>query len=129
MRSTGPRCRKGRSEAGAAAVEFALVLTVLVAIIGGIVDFGLAFNAQMSLTHAAREGVREEAINSASKDPIGVATNAFSAPAVTGFTATVTSSCPGADNAVVRTSATYNYFFLPFGSVDLTSEGVMRCGG
>lgn len=115
------------TEHGAAAVEFALVLSLLVAIIGGIVDFGLAFNAQVSLTHAAREGVRAEAIEPGTGQ--AVATAAFFAPAVTGFNAAVSDPCPGDDPVRLQTSATYNYFFLPFGTSDLTSEGVMRCGG
>ena len=119
------RC-SGGSELGAAAVEFALILSLLVAIIGGIVDFGFAFNAQISLTHAAREAVRIEAIGTG--DPVAAATNAFSAPAVTGFDVAV-DPCSDSDPARVRTSADYNFFFLPFGSRNLTSEGVMRCGG
>ena len=122
----GNRGRLGGSERGAAAVEFALILSLLVAIIGGIVDFGFAFNAQLSLTHAAREGVRVEAIGTG--DPVAAATSAFSAPAVTAFSAVRVEECPG-DSARLRTSATYNFFFLPFGTQNLTSEGVMRCGG
>lgn len=126
MRVQGKRWGSDGPEHGAAAVEFALILTLLVALIGGIVDFGFAFNAQISLTHAAREGVRVEAIGTG--DPVGVATAAFSAPAVTGFAVAV-DGCPGSDPARVQTSANYNFFFLPFGTRSLTSEGVMRCGG
>jgi Flp pilus assembly protein TadG len=122
-----------RHELGAAAVEFALVLTLLLAILGGIVDFGFMFNAQISLTHAAREGVRVEAIGTG--DPVARATDAFTAPAVTGFGATVTAACPNAGGvARVETSAVYTYFFagvLPFVGPDRTLQGqaVMRCGG
>jgi Flp pilus assembly protein TadG len=131
FRSTrGARSRLGRSERGAAAVEFALVLSLLVAILGGIVDFGFAFNAQLSLTHAAREGVRVEAINAPSGDSVASATDAFSAPATTNFNAVVISGCPNGSNpARLQASATYTFFFLPFGQRTLTSTGVMRCGG
>ena len=47
---------------GASAVEFALLLPVLLLIVFGIVDFGRAFNAQITLTQAAREGVRTYAL-------------------------------------------------------------------
>jgi Flp pilus assembly protein TadG len=112
---------------GAVAVEFAIVFTLLFALFGGIVDFGFLFNAQISLTHAAREGVRVEAIGTG--DPVAAATGAFAAPAVTGFSVSVT-ECPNVNSAArVRTQADYNFLFLPFGSRTLQSEAVMRCGG
>jgi hypothetical protein len=118
-------------ERAAAAVEFALVITLLMTIVGGIIDFGLMFNAQISLTHAAREGVRAEAIGTG--DPEAVATAAFSAPAVTAFDANVTASCPNGTGARLTTEATYQPFFLGFlpldEFMDLESEAVMRCGG
>ena len=43
---------------GAAAVEFALVLPFLLLLLCGVIDFGRAYNAKVTLTHAAREGVR-----------------------------------------------------------------------
>jgi Flp pilus assembly protein TadG len=115
-------------EHGAAAVEFALVLSLLVALLGGIVDFGFAFNAQISLTHAAREGARVEAIGTG--DPIQAATSAFSAPAVANFSAQVVGGCGGGgEQAVLETRADYNAFFLPLLSRSLQSQAVMRCGG
>ncbi len=55
--------RRLRDEAGAAAVEFALVLPVLVLILGGIVEFGRAWNVRQVLTDAAREGARVAVVN------------------------------------------------------------------
>jgi Flp pilus assembly protein TadG len=46
------------SERGAAIVEFALVLPLLMALVFGIVTSGSALNDKQSLTHAAREGAR-----------------------------------------------------------------------
>jgi Flp pilus assembly protein TadG len=39
-------------------VEFALLLPVVLLLLFGIVDFGLALNAQITITQAAREGAR-----------------------------------------------------------------------
>jgi Flp pilus assembly protein TadG len=115
-------------EQGAAAVEFALVITLLMAILGGIVDFGFLFNAQISLTHAAREGVRVEVLDTG--DPVAAATAAFSAPAVTSFGASVTQPCgTTGGSATLTTSAVYSFFFLPFPNRTLNGEAVMRCGG
>lgn len=53
---------KTRNEKGAAVVEFALILPILVIIVFGIFQFGIAFNNWISLTHAAREGARLAAV-------------------------------------------------------------------
>ncbi len=50
------------SERGAVAVEFALLAPVLVMLLLGIMEFGRAYNAQVTLSSAAREGVRVMAI-------------------------------------------------------------------
>jgi len=55
--------RKGlRSERGASTVEFALLLPVLVLLLFGIFEFGLAYNSYLAVTHAAREGARMAAV-------------------------------------------------------------------
>ena len=50
--------RLHRSESGAAAVEFALLLPLLMMIVFGIIEFGLALYQQAILTNASREGAR-----------------------------------------------------------------------
>jgi Flp pilus assembly protein TadG len=120
--------RSGRErEEAASAVEFAILLPLLVVILGGIIDFGLMLNGQISLTHAAREGVRVEAVGTG--DPVAAATDAYLAPATTGFSAAVTRVCPNGDSARLTTRATYNPFILPLGARALSSEAVMRCNG
>ncbi|MCZ7525581.1 MAG: pilus assembly protein [Acidimicrobiia bacterium] len=60
--TTAPRRRSAassrRSERGAAAIELALLLPLLVVIVFGIVEFSIAFNRQQGLHAAAREGAR-----------------------------------------------------------------------
>lgn len=48
----------GRSERGAAAVEFAIVLPLLFLLVFGIMDFGRAFFIKNNLVAAMREGAR-----------------------------------------------------------------------
>lgn len=116
-----------RSE-GAAAVEFAVILPILLLILGGIIDFGLMFNAQIAVTHAGREGVRVEAIGSG--DPIAAATAAFTVvPGVSNFEALIDRSCPNADGAQLTTQASFVPLILPIGNRLLRSEAVMRCNG
>jgi Flp pilus assembly protein TadG len=57
------RIHKARSERGAAAVEFALVMPLLFLLVFGIIEFGFIFQKELSVTHAAREGVRVYALN------------------------------------------------------------------
>jgi Flp pilus assembly pilin Flp len=48
----------GRGEEGAAAVEFALLLPLLVMLLFGFIQFGTAFNTRIQATNAAREAAR-----------------------------------------------------------------------
>jgi Flp pilus assembly pilin Flp len=57
VRSPHPAGQRPADEAGAAAVEFALVLPVLVLILFGIIDYGLYFNASLQ----SRWGVHDAA--------------------------------------------------------------------
>jgi len=50
--------RRRRRDSGAAAVEFALVLPILVLLVFGIIQFGHLFNQWQQLEHATREGAR-----------------------------------------------------------------------
>ena len=112
---------------GAAGVEFALVLPILVLFLGGMIDFGLAFHNQIGLTHAAREGVRVEAIGSG--DGVATSLATFTPVAVNDLEATVVRDCPSDDGAMVRIEATYDFFILPIGDLTLRGEAVMRCFG
>ena len=54
--------RQSRRERGAAAVEMAIVLPLLLLIVGGIIDFGRFFYTQNIVVNAAREGARSRAM-------------------------------------------------------------------
>jgi Flp pilus assembly protein TadG len=51
-----------RSKRGQALIEFAFILPFLLVIVGGIVDFGLAFFVGQVIENAAREGARAGAV-------------------------------------------------------------------
>lgn len=55
---TARRLARSSDERGAAAVEFALILPLLILLVFGIVQFSLAYNRQQGLHAAAREGAR-----------------------------------------------------------------------
>lgn len=52
-----------KNENGASAVEFAILLPVLLLIIMGIIQFGLIFHNYLTMTHAAREGIRHMSLH------------------------------------------------------------------
>jgi len=56
---------RASDRSGAAAVEFALVLPLLVLILFGIVEFAAAWHARQLITNAAREGARVAVVGNA----------------------------------------------------------------
>lgn len=120
------------SERGAAAVEFAIVLPVLLTLLLGIMEFGRAFNTQISLTNAAREGVRVMAI---SNDPIAARAATKNAavslnPALVDSNITFSQpSCLPTQQMTVTINYTLGTITGFAGPFALTGKGVMLCGG
>lgn len=131
MTSKGIGRIRRKCDDGVAAVEFALVLPVLLLILFGIIDFALAYNAQQAVTAAAREAVRTQALGGT---PGEVQARADTAGApLEGLLVDSTTCTPGDPTNV---TVTYTYSFkllnvLPgFGDdMTLTGKGEMRCGG
>ena len=125
-----------RDDRGAAVVEFALVLPILVLFVFGIIEFGRAYNARIELTSAVREGARAVALGG---DP--AAATAATKAAAPGLTPQqdhrdARRRCPAnpmATDQRRRCMATYAFSYsIPFfrsGTWTLTAKGVMRCGG
>ncbi len=65
-----PALAIARSEQGATAIEFALLLPVLIMILVGTFEFGLAYNNYLAITHAAREGARMAAVGAYDEDAV-----------------------------------------------------------
>ena len=66
---TGRLAHLRRAEQGQAIVEFALVMPILILLLFGVVFFAMAFNLQMVLNAAAREGARAWASSRANTSP------------------------------------------------------------
>ncbi|MFC6238780.1 TadE/TadG family type IV pilus assembly protein [Longivirga aurantiaca] len=66
MRRLAPTRARRRSlagdDSGAAAVEFALVVPLLLLIVFGIINFGVLFSQQVSINNAVREGARRAVV-------------------------------------------------------------------
>ena len=119
-------------ERGAVAVEFALVAPVLVMLLLGIMEFGRAYNAQVTISSAAREGVRVMAIGNSPTAARTAAKNAAVSlqPALSDTNITISpSACT--TGAQMTFKITYN---LPTmtgiaGPFPMEGRGVMLCGG
>ncbi len=124
---------RDRSDRGAAAVEFALIVPVLLLLLLGIVEFGRAYHAQLSVSAAAREAVRVMAIDNDVDAAVSTARNAAASlvPPVDEDLVVVTPEqcAPGIDVTVV---IEYPMVFITGAfapDITLTGIGVMRCGG
>ncbi|MEJ7771774.1 MAG: TadE/TadG family type IV pilus assembly protein [Geodermatophilaceae bacterium] len=128
--------RGRRRDRGAAVVEFALIVPVLLLLVLGIAEFGHAYQVQTSLSAAAREGVRVMALQN---DPAAARdTTRASAPTLNLTNAQISvspGSCAATSTAPAATATvtvTYQMGFLTglFGSgITLTGKGSMRCTG
>lgn len=57
------RTARRRTDRGAAAVEFALVLPILLLVVFGIIDYGLFFNDSINARQGVREAARQVAVH------------------------------------------------------------------
>jgi Flp pilus assembly protein TadG len=137
-----PAASKPRDR-GAVAVEFALLLPVLLLLLFGIVDFGRLLNAQIVITQAAREGSRLQALGVPAATVVTktqAAAVELPLPLPTVNTGTVCPANAGASvDAVVIVTYTFT-FLTPVGAIGrmfgsnnygttltLTAQGEMPC--
>jgi Flp pilus assembly protein TadG len=135
-----PRSAARRDDRGAAAVEMALLVPVLLLILFGIIDFGRMLNTQIALSQASREGVRGLALGTSANPTTTVQTDAFP---VTGVNVAYT-SCPAnpGPTSVATVTATKSFTYITpisgilnmlgmssLASPTITGKAQMRCGG
>jgi Flp pilus assembly protein TadG len=129
-----------RRDAGASAVEMAIVLPLLVLLAFGIIDFGRMLNAQIQISQAAREGVRLAALAAGSGySAADVTARVGQAAPNPGFGGTAASVSPApvmcstlsgpTDAATVNVAYQFRGIFFLAGGVPLQQRAVMRCGG
>ena len=127
------------ADRGATAVEFALLLPLLLLIVMGIIDFGRMLNAQQTLTQAAREGARLVALG----QPNVASRTQAAATGLSPVGVSIQSACPvGAgpgSNGAVQTTFTFQFtpglgYLVGFfggtglsGQTTLSARGVMPC--
>ncbi len=138
---------RGRAQRGAAAVELAIVLPVLLMIVFGIIDFGRMYNAQVTLTEAAREGVRAAAFgqsvtvaDSRARQVTGPGMTVTTQVRYLRSNGTTANACASGIDAEVTVNHTFT-FITPFNAIagmfgessgsawPMTGRGVMTCTG
>jgi Flp pilus assembly protein TadG len=132
-----------KREDGVAAIEFALILPILLMIVFGIINYGVLLYDQAVITNAAREGARWGAINTSAaiscsgaatgvSDPCQIANSYTQANLITfGGSTTSTTTATGAGTSGTTVTVTVNYTFTQIGWVigntsnSLTATSVM----
>ena len=132
-------------EDGAAAVEFALIVGLLMMLVFGMMEYGLAFWQIQSLRAATREGARVAAVGGDTSQVQAAVVNASTGALPAGFGGIAISpagGCPadgdidqavtvtidnGALPANVQGALSINVPFLPPIQLDPTIEGTFRC--
>jgi len=99
-----------RNDDGQAFVEFVIVLPILVLLIFGITQFGLAFRNYIAITDAARVGARAAAVKRTSS-PCAAASTAIQNTVSTGQWAQISSriTCVAGPNVGDQVSITIQY--------------------
>lgn len=144
MSSRQRRLHRGRErDRGAAAVEFALLLPLLLVLVFGIIDFGRALNAEITLTQAAREGARLDALGQTNATVVTRTQTAATGLGLAAGDVAETLICVPNAGATADAKVTVSYqfsFVTPVGAlvglfgghglggpISLTAQGVMPC--
>jgi Flp pilus assembly protein TadG len=144
-----------KGEKGASAVEFALVLPLLVIFVFGIIEFGLLLYNKQVITNASREGARAGIVSQTPRVTVAemqTVVQNYAVPHLVTFTGgvvlpttTVQNNTSGGNQCVsfsdnLTVTVTYPYTFLALSnlmnllgpstlgpSLTLTAQTVMRC--
>ncbi|MET4133940.1 TadE family protein [Pseudarthrobacter sp. PvP090] len=126
------------TERGAVAVEFAILAPILIMLLLGIMEFGRAYNVQITLSNVAREGARVMAINNNESTAKAAAIGAASVlkPSLKGENVkfqTLPASTPATCTAGRQVTVTIEYSLSTMtgiaGPFAMKGVGTMQCGG
>jgi Flp pilus assembly protein TadG len=122
-----------RSDRGAVAVEFALILPILATLLIGILEFGHVYQTQITVSNSAREAARTMAVqNSVSAAQSAALTAAVAlSPTMTSSELTISpAACTAGSTAVVTIQYPFTFFTGFFGAgFTMTGKAAMQCGG
>jgi Flp pilus assembly protein TadG len=122
--------RQKMRDRGAAALEFALVVPLLLILSMAIIEFGRAYNVVVSLQGASREGARALALGNLRPDlaVVDAAVRDATVIDIDTIEKTPCTTAGGQAKVVLKESFNFGIPFLPRWSVTLTGDAAMRCG-
>lgn len=125
--------QKALRDRGAVMVEFAFILPVLVMLLVGIIEFGRAYSAQVSIQGAAREGARSLALRESASAVDAAVQGAAGTAAVTSVTkvgcpAVVSGATTAYATVTVNATFTFDIPFVSLGTKNMSAKASMRCG-
>ena len=114
-------------------VELAFILPILVMLLVGIVEFGRAYSAQVSIQGAAREGARSLALKESSGAVDAAVQGAAGSAVVTSVTKVAcptgsTSTSTAYATVTVNATFTFSIPFVSLGTKNMSATARMRCG-
>lgn len=139
--------RRHNAEEGAAAVEFALVVPILLLLIFGIINFGIVLAQQLSISNSARQAARFAVVDVEGRACGDIEAEARSAAvtigmepddptyALTGATGPCARPCADSIDTtdLTVTLSYYSDFVVPMpipglpSGLDIEGEGIFRC--
>jgi len=133
---SSPKRSSLSGERGAAAVEFALVVPLLLTLVLGVTNFGRFFNLQLDLSNAAQEAARYAVFAPAvpahpSAAQVADIAVAASSAGLVASRVVVSGSCAIPGSSVTVTASKDLDMNLVFGSAihETSGKAVMRCPG
>lgn len=122
-------------EGGNVAIEFALILPVLLLIVGGVIDFGRAYWFKQTLTWASREGARQGSILAPEDWNLSLVKNKVINAVKDGCGATITednvtvapaTGPAGGSNLTVNVTMPFSFMIIPYSIENLAGQTTMR---
>src|SRR4051812_45067078 len=99
------------SERGAAIIEFALLLPILIMLVFGIITFGRAYFAKLELASAVREGARAAALGKTNGEAVSATVAAGSGLGISSGNVQIVASCPPGADTAAKVKATYAFTY------------------
>lgn len=119
-----PAKERQQRDRGVVALEFVLIVPLLLALVMTIVQFGLFFNKKVDVTSSARQAARTLALGATPTYPTGMTASGV-------YLCTAADRAAGSKNATVTLSASYTFSipFVPLGTKTASATASFRCGG
>jgi len=127
-RSSSTRPGRDGDDHGVAAVEFALVLPLVVMLVFAAITAGTIATAQLDVNSTARDAARAGALDSSAACTLATTRLADAGSALGATSCTHIATCPGVDSVIrIDATRTVTIPFIGDRTIDLSSTASYRC--